>query len=139
MRNIGDLPKNIFGRTREHIKGVRIRHDFLFGLILNSGLRISETLSVRVRNVRVVGGIARSVRVIGKGNRECMVPLPESFGQVFGYWLNDNFMFAKEPGGKPPTPHGVRAYLCHAITRSGIDKLVTPHKLRHTYATAAGG
>ena len=42
MRNIDDLPKNIFGRTREHIKGVRIRHDFLFGLILNSGLRISE-------------------------------------------------------------------------------------------------
>jgi integrase/recombinase XerD len=43
-------------------------------------------------------------------------------------------VFAREPGGKPPTPHGVRAYLRHAITRSGIDKLVTPHKLRHTYA-----
>src|ERR671914_856352 len=70
MRNIDDLPKNIFGRTREHIKGVRIRHDFLFGLILNSGLRISEVLSVRVRDMRVVIGIARSVRVIGKGNRE---------------------------------------------------------------------
>jgi integrase len=30
-------------------KGVRVRYDFLFGLILNSGLRISEALSIRVR------------------------------------------------------------------------------------------
>jgi integrase/recombinase XerD len=55
------------------------------------------------------------VRVIGKGNRERLVPLPEAFGQVSGFWLNDKgkeeFVFAKEPGGKPPTPQGVRAYL----------------------------
>ncbi len=29
------------------------------------------------------------MRVIGKGNRERLVRLPESFGQVFGFWLND--------------------------------------------------
>jgi integrase/recombinase XerD len=89
LRNTDDLPQNIFGRTREHIKGVRVRYDFLFGLILNSGLRISEALSVRVRDVRVVNGVAKSVRVIGKGNRERLVPLPEAFGQVSGFWLND--------------------------------------------------
>jgi site-specific recombinase XerD len=42
------------------------------------------------------------VRVIGKGNRERLVPLPEAFGQVFGFWLNDkgkeDFVFAKQPG-----------------------------------------
>jgi integrase/recombinase XerD len=51
--------------------------------------------------MRVMNGVTKSVRVIGKGNRECMVPLPESFGQVFGFWLNDkgkgDFVFAKEP------------------------------------------
>jgi integrase/recombinase XerD len=139
LRNTDDLPQNIFGRTREHIKGVRVRYDFLFALILNSGLRISEALSVRVRDVRVVNGVARSVRVIGKGNRERMVPLPESFGQVFGFWLNDkgkeDLVFAKQPGGKPPVAHVVRAYLRRLLDRAGIDKKVTPHKLRHTYAT----
>jgi integrase/recombinase XerD len=139
MRNIDDLPKNIFGRTREHIKGVRVRYDFLFALILNSGLRISEALSVRVRDVRVVDGLAKSVRVIGKGDRERMVPLPKEFGQVFGFWLSDkpkeDFVFAKAPGGKAPSPWAVRAYLRRLIERSGIDKKVTPHKLRHTYAT----
>lgn len=48
-------------------------------------LCISEALSVRVGDVRVVNGLAKSVRVIGKGNRERMVPLPEAFGQVFGF------------------------------------------------------
>ncbi|MDQ3959979.1 MAG: tyrosine-type recombinase/integrase [Pseudomonadota bacterium] len=63
----------------------------------------------------------------------------EAFGQMFGFWLTDkgkeDFVFAKQPGGKPPVAHVVRAYLRRLIERSGIDKKVTPHKLRHTYAT----
>jgi integrase/recombinase XerD len=138
-RNIEDLPENIFGKTREHILEVRRRYDFLFGLIQNSGLRISEALGVKVRDVRLVNGMARSVRVIGKGNKERVVPLPEAFGQVFGFWISDKgkdeFVFAKEPGGKPPGPPAARAYLRTLVEKAGIDKRVTPHKLRHTYAT----
>jgi integrase/recombinase XerD len=69
---------------------------------LRNGRRSSEALQVRIRDVRVVNGVAKSVRVIGKGNRERLVPLPEAFGQVFGFWLNDkgkeDFVFAKESG-----------------------------------------
>ena len=137
--NIDDLPENIFGRTREHILVVRRRYDFLFGLIQNAGLRITEALSIKVRDVRQVDGLAKSVRVIGKGDKERIVPLPEAFGQVFGAWLEDRprdeFVFAKEPGGKPPGARAVRAYLKRLVEKAGIDKPVTPHKLRHTYAT----
>jgi integrase/recombinase XerD len=49
--------------------------------------------------VRVADGIAKPVRVIGKGNRERLVPLPKDFGLVFGFWLSDrgkdDFGFAK--------------------------------------------
>ncbi|ABA57205.1 Phage integrase [Nitrosococcus oceani ATCC 19707] len=139
VQRVEDLPENIFGRTQEHIKAVRRRYDVLFGLILNSGLRISEALAVKVRDVRMVNGVAKSVRIIGKGNRERLVPLPEAFGQVLGAWLQgrggEDFVFAKAPGEKPPGPHAVRAYLRRLIERAGIDKPVTPHKLRHTYAT----
>lgn len=69
---------------------------------MRNGRRSSEALQVRIRDVRVVNGVAKSVRVIGKGNRERLVPLPEAFGQVFRSWLNDkgkeDFVFAKEPG-----------------------------------------
>lgn len=138
-RAIDDLPENIFGRTRDHILEVRRRHDFLFSLIQNSGLRISEALAVRVRDVTVVGGVAKKIRVIGKGNKERSIPLPDTFGQVFGYWIvtmpKEDFVFAKEPGGKPVGPRAVRTYLARLVEKAGIDKHVTPHKLRHTYAT----
>jgi site-specific recombinase XerC len=74
-----------------------------------------------------------------KGNRERLVPLPKDFGQVFGFWLSDrrkdDFVFAKEPGGKVPGPTPPEGYLRRLLDRAGLDKKVTPHKLRHTYAT----
>ena len=133
------LPEDIFGRPREYAEGVRRRYEMLFLLILNSGLRLSEALMIRIRDVRVSAGVAKSVRVIGKGDKERLVPLPQAFGQIFGLWLSDKskdeFVFARNLEGRPPGPAAVRAYLRRLIERSGIDKRVTPHKLRHTYAT----
>jgi integrase/recombinase XerD len=58
---------------------------------------------------------------------------------VFWFWLSDklkdDFVFAKAPGGKAPSPWAVRAYLRRLLARAGINKKVTPHKLRYTYAT----
>ena len=94
---------------------------------------------MKVRDVRLVNGFAKSVRVIGKGNKERLIPLPEAFGQVFGYWLadrpRDDFVFAKTPGQKPPGDRAARAYLKRLVEKAGIDNKVSPHKLRHTYAT----
>jgi integrase/recombinase XerD len=54
---------------------------------------------------RLVEGTAKSVRVIGKGDKERLVPLPEAFGQVFGFWLKDQprgeYVFARAPGQEP--------------------------------------
>ena len=65
----------------------RRRYELLFGLLLNSGLRISEALALKASDVRLVEGTAKSVRVIGKGDKERLVPLPGAFGAVFGFWL----------------------------------------------------
>jgi site-specific recombinase XerD len=138
-RNYDDIPDNIFGRSRASALVIRQRYELLFELIQKSGLRISEALGLKVGHVRVVDGVAKHVRVIGKGNKERQVPLPESFGRVLALSLagkgSDDFVFAKKPGGKPPGAHAVRAYLKKLIDKAGIEKKVTPHKLRHTYAT----
>ncbi len=138
-RNYDDIPDNIFGRSRDSLLEVRRRYELLFELIQKSGLRISEALGLKIRDARVVDGVAKSIRVIGKGNKERQVPLPESFGRVLALSVvgkgADDYLFAKKQGGKPPTAHAVRAYLKKLIEKAGIDKKVTPHKLRHTYAT----
>jgi integrase/recombinase XerD len=118
----------------------RRRDELLFGLLLNSGLRISEALALKATDVRILDGLAKSVRVeIGKGDKERLVPLPASFGAVFGFWLKDRargeFVFARALGQKPVSAQAARAYLRGMLRKAGIDKKISPHKLRHTYAT----
>ena len=66
------------------------------------------------------------------------MPLPEAFGVVFGFWLKDplrdEYLFAA-PGQKPVSAQAARAYLRGMLQKAGIEKKISPHKLRHTDAT----
>ena len=92
-----------------------------------------------MKDVKMDNMLSKSVRVIGKGDKERIVPLPRAFGEAFGAWIEgrggEEYIFAKEPGGKPPGAPAARAYLRRLVEKAGIDKPVSPHKLRHTYAT----
>ncbi len=139
LRNRENIPINIFGESKAKMTETRRRYEMLFSLLLNSGLRISEALGLKLSDVRIVDGIARSVRIIGKGNKERLVPLPEKFGQVFGFWLKDRnkveSVFARALGQKAVSRQSAGAYLRLMLRKAGIDKKISPHKLRHTYAT----
>ncbi len=139
MRNYDDIPDTVFGRSRASSVKIRQRYELLFTLIQKTGLRISEALGLKVGDIRVVDGMAQSVRVIGKGNKERQVPIPDGFMRELALAVTektrDEYLFAKNPGGKPIGQHAVRAYLKKLMDKAGIDKKVTPHKLRHTYAT----
>ncbi len=139
LKSRENIPLNIFGENRTKMTETRRRYELLFGLLLNSGLRISEALGLKTSDVRLVEGMAKSVRVIGKGDKERLVPLPDAFGTVFGFWLKDQprgeFVFARAPGQRPVSSQAVRVYLRGMLQRAGIEKKISPHKLRHTYAT----
>ena len=134
-----NIPINIFGNNKTKMTETRRRYEMLFGLLLNSGLRISEALCLKTADVRILDGLAKSVRVIGKGDKERLVPLPASFGAVFGFWLKDRnrteFVFARAPGQKAVSRQSAGAYLRLMLKKAGIEKKISPHKLRHTYAT----
>jgi integrase/recombinase XerD len=73
--------------------------------------------------------------VIGKGDKERLVPLPEAFGQVFGFWLKDQprgeYVFARAAGQKPVSSQAARAYLRGMLKQACIEKKISPHQLRH--------
>jgi integrase/recombinase XerD len=54
-------------------------------------------------------------------------------------WLKDpprgGFAFARAPGQKAVSSQAARAYLRGMLQKAGIEKKISPHKLRHTYAT----
>ena len=79
------------------------------------------------------------MRVIGKGDQERRAPLPEAFGQVFGFWLKDpprgEYLFARAPGQQPVSSPAARTDRRGMLQKTGIDQKISPHQLRHTDAT----
>jgi site-specific recombinase XerD len=112
------------------------------GLMLYSGLRSAEVLSLQVRDVDIG---RRWVRVVGKGDKERRVPIDmEVAGVIQTYLLAERpdttstslFVVAKGPHrGQPLTPAGLRTVFRYHRARSGVPA-GNPHALRHTFGTA---
>ena len=112
------------------------------GLMLFSGLRSAEVLSLRVADFDVG---RRWVRVTGKGSRERRVPVdPEVAGLVQVYLLAERpdtcdqalFVVAKGPHrGRPLSPEGLRRVFRYHRGKAGVPA-GHPHALRHTFGTA---
>jgi integrase/recombinase XerD len=107
-----------------------------------SGVRVGELITVKVRDVDVQEGLAV---VFGKGARERVVPLGRAALQSLMVYLREIrprlagnrtggvvFLNAR---GTPLTRMGVWKILRKHVTRAGVTKRVTPHTLRHSFAT----
>jgi integrase/recombinase XerD len=99
------------------------------------GLRISESANLPVS---AIDPTHQLVKVIGKGNKERLVPLPEpmieSLRNVWRIHRNRSWLFPNRDNTKPVS----RATLCYTfweVTRTANIKGVTSHTLRHSYAT----
>ena len=124
-----------------------LRNWAILAFLYGSGLRISEALGLTLDRVQYADGLAVSVRVIGKGNKERIVPLSSTAQRALHQWLKH-----RKLEGSMVNPHvwvntsgrakGLRLSVraVHRIIQTrgleaGLGKL-SPHKLRHSYASA---
>lgn len=113
----------------------------LLETIYGLGIRVSECCNLRISQVNLQDGF---VNVIGKGNKERIVPIPDVtlnlmkryFNNIRPLWLknSDNHFFIHDKGKKIYSEY-VERVLKDSIIQAGIRKHLTPHKLRHSYAT----
>jgi site-specific recombinase XerD len=104
-------------------------------VIYGCGLRISEAVALRPEQVDAQ---LRALRLVGKGNKERLIPLPEALlkdmREAWKTHRNRPWVFATRPEGLHVSPRSVRGALSDACAAAGITG-VTPHSLRHAFAT----
>ena len=119
-----------------------LRDQGMLELMYASGLRVSELVGLRLADLDLTVGI---VRVLGKGNKERLVPLGEAAAESLRAYLTRGRPRLDRGGASPylfPGRRGralTRQMFWHLMQRqaaaAGIRKRVTPHTLRHSFAT----
>jgi integrase/recombinase XerD len=114
----------------------------LLELAYGAGLRVSEWITLGVRDVVLNDGL---VRVMGKGSKERLVPIGRPAISAVAVYLRElrprlergagRGILLLNARGEPLTRMGAWKVLRKYVNAAGITKRVTPHTLRHSFAT----
>jgi integrase/recombinase XerC len=118
------------------------RDTAILELIYSCGARISETLDVNIKDLDTLSSI---VKLKGKGKKERICPLGRpaikalrSYMRLRRNWTSDNRpdspLFINQNGGRI-TPRSFQRFFKKYILFLGLSPELTPHKLRHSFAT----
>lgn len=128
---------------------MRAREFFIINLFLCTGLRISELISLNVKDIEKTK-VTEYLSIIGKGEKERIVPINilelskeinDNENLISKYLelrsnidCNNDALFVSQKGNRLSIRY-IQKALKKIIAYSNIDKNITPHKLRHTFAT----
>ncbi|ESQ85777.1 tyrosine recombinase XerC [Asticcacaulis sp. AC466] len=114
------------------------RDEAVYMLLYGLGLRISEALSLTVKDTP----LGETLRVIGKGNKMRALPVLaavreaiESYRRQQPFTLAPHDKLFRAKRGGELSPRHVQASLQHLRSRLGLSDRATPHALRHSFAT----
>jgi integrase/recombinase XerD len=151
VQKILDIP------NKRYITG--LRNKVILNLMWNMGLRVSEVVNLKPRDVNLT---KRTLRIVnGKGGVDRDITIPEGITYLLKEWkdrrpkVSDYFIcniknrkaeyLVKINDGRTLNPTSkkgdklsvrtIQVMLKNYSRRAGIDKTVTPHTLRHSYAT----
>ncbi len=113
-------------------------------LFYGSGIRLSELAGLNVQDVDLAGSL---VKVRGKGARERLVPLGPPCREALERWIGERHVLARQEGTGSESPlflnrsggrlsgRSVARLLDDYVRKSGIGRKISPHALRHSFAT----
>jgi integrase/recombinase XerC len=129
------------GRGKPVEASVPARDEAILETIYSCGLRISELCGMRAEDV---DWREQLVRVLGKGRKERQVPIGgKALQAIERYWQQlapapcgaEPVFLGSEKRRTPLAPRTLQVRLKHYLAFAGLDPKLTPHKLRHSYAT----
>lgn len=139
------LPKNMDMEqvqqllTNESKEPIDLRDKAMMELMYSSGLRLSELQSLNLNSINIR---SREVRVIGKGNKERILPFGRYASQAIQQWLKvrllfnpkDEALFVSQLGNRI-SHRSIQKRMETWGIRQGLNGHLNPHKLRHSFAT----
>ncbi|MBR4213234.1 MAG: site-specific tyrosine recombinase XerD [Bacteroidales bacterium] len=111
-------------------------------VLYSCGLRVSELVNLHISDLFLKEGY---VRIIGKGNKQRLVPIGEIAADQIGYWMDErrgwpikkdaeDILFINRHGGKLSRVAVFNLVRDRAVA-VGITKEISPHTFRHSFAT----
>lgn len=118
------------------------RNKTIIEVLFSCGLRVSELVNLKLSNLYLEEGF---VRIMGKGSKERLVPISSKAIRELKYWFVDRNLMKIQQGeedyvflnrrGKHLTRTMILIMLKRQAVAAGITKTISPHTLRHSFAT----
>ena len=117
------------------------RDSLILEMLYATGVRVGELVSIKVSDIDLG---RRNIIILGKGNKERYVTYGEYCEDILNLYLRDgrvslnsknsDYLFLNNRGGEL-TERGVRFILDKLIEQTSINKKISPHMIRHSFAT----
>ena len=115
------------------------RDRLILEMLYATGVRVSELVNIKVRDIS-----DEEIKVLGKGNKERIVRFGDYAKEILDIYLKDGYKKLNNKNieylflnnnGRALTTRGVRYILDKIIDKTTLDKKISPHMLRHSFAT----
>jgi integrase/recombinase XerD len=139
--NKGEMDTLVTAPATDTPEGLRDRA--MLELLYATGLRVTELCKLELSAVQREAGV---LRVTGKGNKQRLVPFGEAAGEAMDHYLREGrgallkgraskFLFVTSLRGQAMTRQGFWKLLRRHGRKAGVTRTLTPHVIRHTFAT----